>query len=212
MKTTQAWGWLAAGVLVLGLNGSYQDGGALWAHRVVERVTDRASAMLAQATGRADWFLGEVRMLTARDEAASLRRVSLVQNASFAQNIDCPVGAVMARVQAGIARSAITRSEITQSQAEYGRVEAMSAREEARLARREETRARVQTARMESQIAAETARIRRDNFAFDFAAFNPAKVSACGRVRVNIPRTPRIKIAAPVIPTIHIETPGAGPV
>ncbi len=36
MKTTQGWGWLAAGVLALGLNGIYQDGGAAWAHRIVE--------------------------------------------------------------------------------------------------------------------------------------------------------------------------------
>ncbi|MGO9088895.1 MAG: hypothetical protein ACLQBK_27135 [Candidatus Sulfotelmatobacter sp.] len=199
MKTTQAWGWLAAGVLALGLNGSYLDGGAQWAHRVVERVTDRASAVLAQATGRADWLVSEARMLTARDEAASVRRVSLVQN------IDCPVRGAMARVQVGIARSAIARSE-----AEYGRVEAMSAREEARLARREATRARVETARMETQVAAQTARIRVANFAFD-SAFNPEKISACGRVRVNVPRVPRIKVAAPVIPAIHIEAPG-GPV
>jgi hypothetical protein len=38
MKTTQAWGWLAAGVLALGLNGIYHDGGAAWAHRAVGRV------------------------------------------------------------------------------------------------------------------------------------------------------------------------------
>ncbi|SPF31275.1 hypothetical protein SBA1_10001 [Candidatus Sulfotelmatobacter kueseliae] len=196
MKTTQAWGWLAAGVLALGLNGSYLDGGAQWAHRVVERVTDRASAVLAQATGRADWLRTEVRVLTARDEAASLRRVSLVQGG------DCPVGAAMARVQAGVARS----------EAEYGRVEAMSAREEARLARREANRARVETARMETQIAAQAARIRVANFAFDSVVFNPAKASACGRVRVNIPRVPKVKIAAPAIPTVHIETPGTGPV
>jgi hypothetical protein len=194
MKTTQAWGWLAAGVLALGLNGSYLDGGAQWAHRVVERVTDRASAVLAQATERADWFLAEVRMLTVRDEAATLRRTSLAQGGH------CPVGAAMARMQAGMARA----------EAEYGRVEAMSAREEARLARREATRARVETARMETQIAAQTAHIRVANVAFNSAVFNPAKVSECGRVRVNIPRVPRIKI--PAIPTIHLETPGAGPV
>ena len=39
MKNTQAWGWLAAGVLALGLNGMYQDGGAAWAQRVVNQVT-----------------------------------------------------------------------------------------------------------------------------------------------------------------------------
>ncbi len=34
MKTTQGWGWLTAGVLALGLNGIYHDGGAAWAHRI----------------------------------------------------------------------------------------------------------------------------------------------------------------------------------
>lgn len=199
MKTTQAWGWLAAGVLALGLNGFYLDGGAQWAHRAVERVSYRTSAVLALAGGRADWLLAEARGLTARDEAASLR------SASLAQGRHCRMSAAMAGVQTGIARS-----EIARSQAEYGRVEEMSAREEARLARLEANRARVETARMETQIAAETAHFRMTDVAFDSAAFNPAKVSECGRVRVNIPRMPRVKI--PAIPTIHIEAPGGDPI
>jgi len=43
MKTTQGWGWLAAGVLALGLNGFYQDGGAAWAHRIMDHVTARVA-------------------------------------------------------------------------------------------------------------------------------------------------------------------------
>ena len=46
MKNTYAWGWLAAGVLALGLNGIYQDGGAAWAHRAL----DQGVARLAESS------------------------------------------------------------------------------------------------------------------------------------------------------------------
>ncbi len=66
MKSTQAWGWLAAGVLALGLNGIYQDGGAAWAHRRSDRPDRRSSsrteAVLALAAGRADWFVAKSEM------------------------------------------------------------------------------------------------------------------------------------------------------
>ena len=54
MKTTQAWAWLAAGVLALGLNGFYQDGGAAWAHRIVdgaiEQVASRSGTLVDLAS------------------------------------------------------------------------------------------------------------------------------------------------------------------
>jgi len=191
MKTTQAWGWLTAGVLALGLNGSYHDGGMQWAHRLAARVTYRASAVLALASGRADQFLAEARLLTAGDEVASPRRASL------AQDRHCPMATATAQLP----------TEMAQSEAEVGPFEAMSAREESRLVRLEANRAR-----METQIAARVAHFRVAKVDFNSAAFNPAKVQACGRVRVNIPRIPKIKIPAPAIPTIHIEAPNAGPV
>src|SRR5271170_250460 len=43
MKTTQGWGWLTAGVLALGLNGFYHDGGVAWAHRIMDHVTARVA-------------------------------------------------------------------------------------------------------------------------------------------------------------------------
>ena len=77
MKNTQAWGWLAAGVLALGLNGMYQDGGAAWAQRVVNQVTGEISArtggVLALAAGRADWFMAKTRMARAQDKTSSCR-------------------------------------------------------------------------------------------------------------------------------------------
>jgi hypothetical protein len=126
MKTNQAWGWLAAGVLAAGLNASYYDGGLQWVHRIADRVGQNSAAVLALASGRADQFLAEARMLTARNQTAS-----------------CPFSSAMARVQSKIARS------------EAG-FEVMSAREEAQLARFEASRARIeaQTARIRIPAAA----------------------------------------------------------
>lgn len=125
MKTTQGWGWLAAGVLALGLNGFYHDGGTAWAHRALDRgmavVRGRTEVVLALAAGRAEWFAAKAEMVAARDETAS-----------------CRLATVLARVQTKIART----------QGGMARFEAMSAREEAQLARMEANRARI-----EAQVA-----------------------------------------------------------
>ena len=118
MKTTQAWGWLTAGVLALGLNGIYHDGGAEWAHRIVNHVGYSSAAVVALASGRADQFLEQAR-LVARDNTQS-----------------CPLGTAMARIQARVART----------ETGWARFESMSARDEAQLARVEANRARVEAA------------------------------------------------------------------
>jgi len=122
MKSTQAWAWLAAGVLVLGLNGIYQDGGAEWVHRnvdgVIARIADRSGAVLALAAGRADWFAAKAGALGVRNQTAS-----------------CRVASAMARFQTKIARTQDGVAEF----------EAMSAREEAALTRLEANRARMET-------------------------------------------------------------------
>ncbi|MGB8762413.1 MAG: hypothetical protein WCD01_16045, partial [Candidatus Sulfotelmatobacter sp.] len=77
MKTTQAWGWLAAGVLALGLNGFYQDGGAAWAHRIVDgaigQVADRSWALVDLASQRVDRVAERANLVAAQDETASCR-------------------------------------------------------------------------------------------------------------------------------------------
>src|ERR1700733_10983726 len=121
MKSTQAWGWLTAGVLALGLNGIYQDGGAAWGHRaappLMAGTSSRSEGVLALAAGRADWFAARSEMLVARDETAS-----------------CRLATAMARVHSKMARA----------QGGMARFEAMSAREEAGLARAEASRARAE--------------------------------------------------------------------
>jgi hypothetical protein len=114
MKANQAWGWLAAAVLAAGLNANYHDGGLQWAHRMADLLGRNSEAVLALASGQADPFLSEVRLLTVRDETAS-----------------CRLATTMARVQAQIARP----------QAGF---DVMSAREEAQLAKLEANRARME--------------------------------------------------------------------
>src|ERR1022692_3327262 len=133
MKNRQAWGWLAAGVIALGLNGIDHDGGAAWAHRAVNqvmaRISERSEGVLALAAGRADWFLAKNEVTAARDETQS-----------------CRLATMMARAQTTIAHR----------QRGMARLEAMSARQEAEWARWEANRARIeaQVARVRFEPAA----------------------------------------------------------
>ena len=114
---TQAWGWLTTAVLAAGLNASYHDGGMQWAHEIVDRVTYNTSAVLALATGNAEQFVSEARMLTARTEPRS-----------------CPLSTVWARVQ----------TRIEDPEARFTQFEVMSARQQAALVRLEANRARME--------------------------------------------------------------------
>ena len=119
MKTKQAWGWLAAGVLAAGLNANYYDGGLAWAHRVRERVGHSSQAVLALAGEKAAPFFWEARLLTTRPETAS-----------------CRWATAMARAQATIARSeADLDRERAREDAQLARLEVNRARIEARMAR-----------------------------------------------------------------------------
>jgi len=111
---TQAWGWLAVGMMAAGLNASYHDGGMQWAHEIVAEVQHNSEAVLALASGRADQFLAEAQLVTAKHETAT----------------SCPFAAL-----------AQAESQIEMKSGEF---EAMSAREEAALARLEANRARIE--------------------------------------------------------------------
>ena len=115
MKTTQGWGWLAAGVLALGLNGFYQDGGAAWAHRVADEVADRSGALVDVASGKVGQL--KVELAAARDETTS-----------------CKLATAIARFETGMART----------QTGLAHFEGMTARQEAALARVEASRARIE--------------------------------------------------------------------
>jgi hypothetical protein len=111
---TQAWGWLAAGVLAAGLNASYHDGGMQWAHEIANRIEHRTNAVMALATGNADRFLAEARLVTNQEQASP-----------------CPLSMAVARAQARISRSDV----------QFARLQAASDR---RLAQIERDRARIE--------------------------------------------------------------------
>jgi hypothetical protein len=114
---TQAWGWLATAVLAAGLNSSYHNGGLQWVHDAVDQAQHNTTAVLALATGRADRFLAEAQLASAKSSP------------------ECPVGAALAAVRRSIA-PAHTDAE---------RFESMTAREGAVLARLQANRARFET-------------------------------------------------------------------
>ena len=166
MKSTQAWGWLAAGVLALGLNGMYQDGGADWAHHAVNqvmvRISNRTEGILALAAGRADWFMAKAETVAERDQRAS-----------------CPFATAAARFQAGIDRA----------QSRFYGFEAISDRAEARLARLEADRARVQ-----ARVAARVACVRMTSALFNPVVCPRVRVSI-PQVRISIPEV-RVETAS----------------
>lgn len=182
-KMTEAWGWLAVGVLAAGLNASYHNGGMQWAHEIADRAEYSSNAVLALASGNADQFLAQARTLTARSEATS-----------------CQLSSAMSRVQSGIAHS----------EAGFDRFEAMSARQQAQLERMQASRERME-ARIEAKIATQTAHLRIASATFAPVDIKSISVPVvCPRVRVNVPRMPVIKM--PAVPVIHIEAGSAGPV
>ena len=111
----QGWYWLAAGVLALGLNGVYHDGGAEWAQRVV----NRSAAVVALASGHAERFLAS----------------------APEQTLLCRVVTEMARFQAKMAR---TQTGFAPFDAMTARQEAALARLEGNRARFEAGRARME--------------------------------------------------------------------
>jgi len=123
---TQAWGWLAMAVLAAGLNAGYHDGGFRWAHRIVGRVGHSTSAVLALATGRADQFLTEARVIAAHRHSS------------------CPMEAAAAEMQAALAPAETNFAEFEQ----------MTARQEAQLAKIEAKRAGLEARLIRIRIAA----------------------------------------------------------
>jgi hypothetical protein len=194
---TEAWGWLAAGVVALGLNGFYQDSGFARAHRAVDRIESSSAAVLALATGRADHVFSEARLVTVRQETAP-----------------CRFGTALAQVETKIART----------QTAVGRWEAMSVRQEAQFARLESARARREAVQVRlacSRVPAVTVNpvvlkeIRIE--ACPRVHVNMPRMPRISVPKVSIPEItiPRVdipKISVPAVPVIHIEMPDAGPV
>jgi hypothetical protein len=195
----QAWGWLAAAVLAAGLNSSYHDGGLQWAHEIADRVEHNTGAVLALATGRADQFLAEARMLNVDRAVDGVKEV---------EHSRCPFTAASEQVQ----------TALDQSQAEFDRFQSLSDRQQAKLARLEASRAR-----MEAHLQARLARVRFANNSFTFTNdtdFTPVVVQIpeirCPRVRVATPHIPRVRVQIPRIyvpaPVVSVDDASNGPI
>jgi hypothetical protein len=102
--------------------------------------------------------------------------------------------------------STLTRveSKIDLSDVDFDRLEAISDREQAQLDRLSANRERIE---------AQVARIRVPAVAFTPAIVRAPTVSICPRVRVNLPQMPRMRMKMPrVMPVVHVESSGNGPV
>ena len=207
---TQAWGWLAAAVLAAGLNSSYHNGGLEWAHEIVNSVQHNTNAVLALATGRADQFLAEARMLQL--ESSQNRALDREDRDIKVEVQHCPFAAAIARAQ----------NSFDQSQAQFDDLQALSAREQAKLARMEANRARIE-ARVEAklagmQFARNKFRLADDNFNFTDTDLTPVVVQVprihCPRVHVAMPHIPRVRVEIPRIeaPAVQIDSGDEGPI
>jgi hypothetical protein len=118
MTMKQGWYWLASGVMALGLNGVYHDGGAEWAHRLV----NRSAAVVALASGHSERFLASAQFFSAQE-----------------QMVPCRVATAIARFQTGFAHfdamTARQEGRLARLEANRAQLEAGRARMEAQVAR-----------------------------------------------------------------------------
>ena len=180
---TQAWGWLAAGVVAAALNASYHDGGLRWAHGIVNQVKHNSHAVLALATGQADQFMTEAQLASVRHERSS-----------------CPLAAALAEARTMVTDQdpqVVVRDSDAFDESDFA---VMTERQQAALAQLEAQRAR---------IDAQVARIRIPAVAMRPVVVRVPEVSVCPRVRMRLRRMPAIKI--PPMPQVHVDT-GMGPI
>jgi hypothetical protein len=182
MKSTQAWGWLAAGVLAAGLNAAYHDGGFAWAHRIVDQAQHVSSAVVALASGHADQFLAEAETLTARNDTLS------------------DAAAAKADQEMARAEAAYAHAEARQH-GQCARMQAQRARMEARIAgHRVFVRipdVRVETAFRTIQIPDGPA-IRVPQI-----ALSQMKAVRCSHIRMSLPAMPNISV--PAVPDVNVS-------
>ena len=135
---SKAWYWLAAGVLALGLNGYYQDGGLPALHRIAERSTQvvgEARAQFGQAATLAEVSLadqalvrcprggpavvGETPLMVPPEAQA---RLALAQeHLATLQRVRVPIQ--MARLQQVIAREEMRGAQV---EIENGRIQVLT--------------------------------------------------------------------------------------
>ena len=124
--TTQAWVWLTAGVMALGVNGVLHDEAGQWLRGLAAQRAAGAASVLAPASSHVDSLLADVQRQIAGNERLNCRQSSKI-----------------GRIQGSIARG----------EGGLARAEELAAREEARLAQLEMNRARIEAAAAQAQFA-----------------------------------------------------------
>jgi hypothetical protein len=184
MKSTQAWGWLAAAVLAAGLNAAYHYGGLAWAHRIVYQARHVSGAVVALASGHADQFLSEAETLTARNDEMT----------AFSQSARATANQEMARAEAAYARAE------ARQQAHCARMQAEHARMEARIASHgvfvRVPDVRVETFRTIQIPEGPAIRLPR-------IELSQVKAAHCSRIRVRVPAMPDISV--PAAPAVNVS-------
>lgn len=167
--------------MALGLNGFYQDGGFVCAHRVASQLESRSAAVLALASGEAEQFVAEARRVASRDETTAADFVT-----------------PLARSEEKIAR---TESEFDHWEAASDRQQAQFVRLEARQERIRAIKARLTCRRIQT-VEAEPA-------VFKFVRIQACPrvhVNIPRMPAVNVPRIdiPSVSIPSVTIPTIRV--------
>lgn len=107
MGSQKAWYWLAAGVLVLGINSEFHSGKLQWAHRYL----DHSIAVANDYAHCARSYLAQFEMLLAQDSPGITAARSRVEDAEFSpQDPDNVV--VREQVQYAVAQAEMVRQEL----------------------------------------------------------------------------------------------------
>ena len=107
MGSQKAWYWLAAGVLVLGINSEFHSGKLPWAHRYV----DHSIAVANDYARCARSYLAQFEMLLAQDSLGVAAARNRVENAEFSPQ-DPDNGVVSEQVQYAVAQAEMVRQEL----------------------------------------------------------------------------------------------------
>jgi hypothetical protein len=198
---TQAWGWLMVGMMAAGLNAGYHHGAFQWAHRIAEDVTHNSGAVIALASGRADEFLAEARLLTVRDTQSPCARWAKAETAVEAK-LDLP--SHFADVDSDDVQSDELQNDDVQSDDVQNKDLPSSVREQVRQeVRRDFNHARTEIfqARTEARMAEHAARFQVTSSTFNSkmirqisAQLRDMDLPACEHVRVVVPQIPAVKI------------------
>jgi hypothetical protein len=187
MKSTQAWGWLAAGVLAAGLNAAYHNGGFAWAHRIADQAQHVSGAVVALASGHAEQFLAEAETLTARNDG---------EMTAFSDEAVAKADQQMARLEAVYARAEAVQAR---EQAHCARIRAERARIEQRIA------ARQRFVRVPS-VQFETAAMQIPDapvFRTPRIASSQIRTAHCSHLRISLPALP--KVGVPATPAVNVS-------